>query len=108
VSGEKIELFFKPDSNELERAEAYGANGTVVVKDSKRTATGARLTYTVATETYLMTGSPVSAIEIAPGDCKKSVGAVLTFQRDVGTVSTSGSGVIRSTQNKIPCPAGSQ
>jgi lipopolysaccharide transport protein LptA len=108
VTGEKIELFFKPDSNELDRAEGYGANGSVIVKDSKRTATGARLTYTVATETYLMTGTPVTAIEIAPGDCKKSVGAVLTFQRDVGTVSTSGNGVIRSVQNQIPCPAGSQ
>jgi lipopolysaccharide transport protein LptA len=108
VTGEKIELFFKPDSNELERAEGYGANGSVTVKDSKRTATGERLTYTVATETYLMTGTPVTAIEIAPGDCKKSVGAVLTFQRDVGTVSTSGNGVIRSVQNQIACPAGSQ
>ena len=108
VTGEKIELFFKADSNELERAEGYGANGSVIVKDSKRTATGARLTYTAATDTYLMTGTPVTAIEIAPGDCKKSVGAVLTFQRDVGTVSTSGNGVIRSVQNQIACPAGSQ
>jgi lipopolysaccharide transport protein LptA len=108
VTGDKIELFFKPDSNELERAEGYGANGSVIVKDSKRTATGARLTYTAATDTYLMTGTPVTAIEIAPGDCKKSVGAVLTFQRDVGTVSTSGNGVIRSVQNQIACPAGSQ
>jgi lipopolysaccharide transport protein LptA len=108
VTGEKIELFFKADSNELERAEGYGANGSVIVKDSKRTATGARLTYTAATDTYLMTGTPVTAIEIAPGDCKKSIGAVLTFQRDVGTVSTSGNGVIRSVQNQIACPAGSQ
>lgn len=108
VTGEKIELFFKADSNELERAEGYGANGSVVVKDKKRTATGARLTYTVETETYLMTGTPVIAIETAPPDCKKSVGAVLTFQRDVGTVSTSGNGVIRSMQNSIVCPTGSQ
>lgn len=108
VNGEKIELFLKPDSNELERVEGYGANGSVVVKDSKRTATGARLTYTVETETYLMTGTPVIAIETAPPDCKKSVGAVLTFQRDVGTVSTSGNGVIRSMQNSIVCPTGSQ
>jgi lipopolysaccharide export system protein LptA len=108
VTGEKIELYFKPDSNELERAEGYGANGSVVVKEKKRTATGARLTYTVATETYLMTGTPVTAIEIEPNDCKKSVGAVLTFQKAVGTVSTSGNGVIRSVQNQIPCPAGPQ
>ena len=49
----------KPDTNELERAEGYGANGNVVVKESGRTATGARLTYTAETETYLMTGTPV-------------------------------------------------
>jgi lipopolysaccharide transport protein LptA len=104
VTGEKIELFLKPDSNELERVEGYGANGSVVVKQPGRTATGARLTYTVETDTYLMTGTPVIAIETAPPDCKKSVGAVLTFQRAVGTVSTSGNGVIRSVQNQIPCP----
>jgi lipopolysaccharide transport protein LptA len=104
VTGEKIELFLKPESNELERVEGYGANGSVVVKEKLRTATGARLTYTVATETYLMTGTPVVAIETAPPDCKKSVGAVLTFQRAVGTVSTSGNGVIRSVQNQIACP----
>lgn len=105
VTGEKIELFLKADTNELERAEGYGANGSVVVKDIGRTATGGRLTYTVETETYLMTGTPVIAIETAPPDCKKSVGAVLTFQRAVGTVSTSGNGVIRSVQNQIACPA---
>jgi lipopolysaccharide transport protein LptA len=104
VTAEKIELFFKPDSNELERAEGYGANGSVVVKETGRTATGARLTYTVETETYLMTGTPVVAIETAPPDCKKSIGAILTFQRAVGTVSTSGNGVIRSVQNQIACP----
>jgi lipopolysaccharide export system protein LptA len=108
VTGGKIELFLKPDGNELDRIEAYGENGTVIVKENGRTATGARLTYTVATETYLMTGTPVIAIESAPPDCKKSVGAVLTFQRAVGTVSTSGNGVIRSVQNQIACPAGPQ
>lgn len=105
VTGERIELFLKRDANELERAEGYGANGTVVVKETGRTATGSRLTYTVENETYVMTGTPVVAIETAPPDCKKSVGAVLTFQRAVATVSTAGNGVIRSMQNQIPCPA---
>ncbi len=108
LTGEKIELYMKPDTNELERVEGYGANGNVVVKESGRTATGARLTYTVETETYLMTGTPVVAVETTPPDCRKSVGAVLTFQRAVGTVSTSGNGVIRSVQNPIACPTGSQ
>ncbi len=105
VVGERIELFLKRDANELERAEGYGANGSVVVKETGRTATGARLTYTAEDETYVMTGTPVVAIETAPPDCKKSVGAVLTFQRAVGTVSTAGNGVIRSVQNQIACPA---
>ncbi len=108
VTGERIELHLKRETNELERAEGYGANGEVVVKEKGRTATGARLTYTVENETYVMTGTPVTAIEIAPPDCKKSVGAVLTFQRAVGTVSTAGNGVIRSMQNQIACPAGPQ
>jgi lipopolysaccharide transport protein LptA len=104
LTGEKIELFLKTGANELERAEGYGANGAVVVKENGRTATGARLTYTMADETYLMTGTPVTAIESTPPDCKRSVGAVLTFQRAVGSVSTSGNGVIRSVQNQIACP----
>lgn len=108
LTGEKIELFLRANANELERVEAYGANGSVVVKQEGRTATGARLTYTVETETYLMTGTPVTAIETAPGDCKKSDGAVLTFQRALGSVSTAGNGLIRSVQNQIPCPAESQ
>jgi lipopolysaccharide transport protein LptA len=108
LTGEKIELYMKPDSNELERVEGYGANGNVIIKESGRTASGARLTYTVETETYLMTGTPVVAVETTPPDCRKSVGAVLTFQRAVGTVSTSGNGVIRSVQNPIACPTGSQ
>ncbi|MEN3339601.1 MAG: hypothetical protein V7647_3277 [Acidobacteriota bacterium] len=108
LTGEKIELFLKANANELERVEGYGANGTVVVKETGRTATGARLTYTVENETYLMTGTPVVAIETNPPDCKKSIGAVLTFQRAVGTVSTSGNGVIRSVQNQIACPTGPQ
>ena len=37
VTGEKIELFLKADSNELERLEGYGANGAVVVKEKDRT-----------------------------------------------------------------------
>jgi len=108
LTGEKIELFLKANANELLRVEGYGANESVVVKQEGRIATGARLTYTVETETYLMTGTPVTAIETAPGDCKKSVGAVLTFQRAVASVSTSGNGVIRSVQTPIPCPAESR
>jgi lipopolysaccharide export system protein LptA len=105
VSAEKLELFLKPAANELERAEGYGANGTVIVKETGRTASGARLTYTVKSETYLMTGTPVKVIETTPPDCREHVGTVVTFVRAVDTVSMSGNGVIRAVVTQIACPA---
>ena len=81
------------------------ANGEVVVKQTGRTATGGRLTYTAANETYLMTGKPVIAIEIAPPDCKRSEGTTLTFQKSVDTTTMSGDGD-RILAKNIPCPAG--
>jgi lipopolysaccharide export system protein LptA len=105
VSGEKLELFLKPAANELERAEGYGANGTVVAREPFRTVSGARLTYTAKSENYLMTGTPVRVLETKPPNCTEHVGAVVTFQRAVDTVSMSGNGVIRATQAQIACPA---
>ncbi|MEP6916700.1 MAG: LptA/OstA family protein [Acidobacteriota bacterium] len=108
VSADKLELYLKPDTNELDRAEGYGDNGKVIVKEGGRTATGARLTYTAATKSYLITGTPVEGVELAPNDCKQSFGAVATFQRAVGTLEMQGNGVIRTTQKTIACPAGTR
>ncbi len=108
VTAEKLELFLVQGANELERAEGYGTNGAVIVKESGRVATGARLTYTAKDERYLMTGTPVEALETAPQDCKKSVGAVLTFQRAVDTVQMAGNELIRAVQTQITCPAGTR
>lgn len=105
VTAEKLELFLLSGANELEHAEGYGANGDVIVKESGRVATGARLTYTAKDQTYLMTGTPVKVVETTPPDCKESVGAVLTFQRAVDTVNMKGNGVIRTAQKQIACPA---
>lgn len=105
LTGEKLELFLAKDSNELERAEGYGANGAVIVKESKRIATGARVTYIAKDETYHMTGTPVEVVEIAPNDCKKSLGAVLTFQRAVDSVDMKGNALIRMESQPIACPA---
>ena len=104
LAGEKLELYLMKETNELERIEAYGANGSVIYKDSSRIATGARLTYEQKDETYHMTGTPVEAIEIAPNDCKKSVGATLTFQRSVDAITMKGPNLIRSIQQPIACP----
>jgi lipopolysaccharide transport protein LptA len=106
LAAEKLELFLKKDVNELERMEGYGANGAVVVKESGRIATGARVTYLASDQTYHMTGAPVEAIEMsAPNDCKKSVGATLTFQRAVDSISMKGPNLLRSVQQPIACPA---
>jgi lipopolysaccharide export system protein LptA len=104
VTAAKLELFLLPDSNELERAEGYGANSEVVVKENDRVATGARLTYTAKNQTYLMTGTPVRVVEQTPPDCKESVGAVLTFQRAADTVDLKGPGGIRTVSKQIACP----
>ncbi|MFL6280026.1 MAG: LptA/OstA family protein [Vicinamibacterales bacterium] len=105
VTAEKLELFLLKDVNELERVEGYGANGSVIVKESGRIATGARLTYLAKDQTYHLTGAPVEAVEIAPNDCKKSVGATLTFQRAVDSITMKGPNLIRSVQQPIACPA---
>jgi lipopolysaccharide export system protein LptA len=104
VVAEKLELFLKPGANELERAEGYGENGTVIVKESGRTASGARLTYTAKSESYLMTGTPVKVIETKAPDCREHFGATVTFVRAVDTVSMSGNGVNPVVQTRIPCP----
>lgn len=108
VTAEKLELFLVKGANELERAEGYGANGAVIVKEEDRIATGARLTYTAKDERYFMTGTPVQAVEIAPGDCKKSIGAVLTFRRSVDSVSMTGNNLIPALTEPIACPAGTR
>ena len=105
MSAEKLELFLLKDVNELERVEGYGANGSVIVKEGGRVATGGRLTYLAKDETYHMTGTPVEAVEIAQNDCKKSVGATLTFQRAVDSITMQGSNLIRALQQPIACPA---
>lgn len=108
LTAEKLELYLAKDSNELERAEGYGANGSVVVKENFRVATGARLTYFAKDETYHMTGTPVDVVEIKPDDCKKSLGAVLTFQRAVDSVNMKGNNLIRMESAPIACPAGTR
>jgi len=79
------------------------------VKESDRVATGARVTYLAKDETYHMTGTPVDVVEIKrPDDCKKSIGAVLVFQRAVDSVNMKGNNLIRMESAPIACPAGTQ
>ncbi|MBA2302876.1 MAG: hypothetical protein H0W08_09600 [Acidobacteria bacterium] len=109
VTGDKIELFLKTGANELERVEAYGANGNVQVREGKRLAKGAHLTYTAVDDRYLMVGTPVEVIEEKNGTCTLTEGATVTFDR-----TTENAGVQGSAAGNIPmraetlkaCPAG--
>jgi lipopolysaccharide transport protein LptA len=104
VTADKLELFMKSGSNELERAEGYGAKGSVVVKDERRTAKGDRLTYTTSDDTYVLTGKPVEVIEIMPNDCKQSFGTTLRFQRGGRSIGSLDGSADRARGVTIPCP----
>lgn len=107
VSGDRIQLFLKPDSNELERAEAYGTDGSVIVREGPRIAKGNRLTYTAETDHYLMTGTPVEVVEEQKGTCSITLGATVTFSRTSDTASVKGNGTFPHTGRTLPkCPAG--
>ena len=97
VNGEQIVLYLKPDVNELERAEATGANGTVRVRESNRIAEGAHLVYTSADERYVMTGSPVKIIEERKGTCTLTTGTSATFNR-----ASESAEVLGSASGRIP------
>jgi lipopolysaccharide export system protein LptA len=78
VTGDRIDLFLKEGGGELERAVA---EGSVVVREGPRTATGAHLVYTPADETYVMRGRPVQIEEHLPEGCRITEAASATFRR---------------------------
>ena len=107
VTGEKIELFLKADGNELDRAEAYGANGQVQVREGHRLAKGSHLTYTAADDQYLMTGTPVEIIQEKDGTCTRTVGFTATFNRTTEGASVQGDdNITMQTATLKACPAG--
>ncbi|MBA3637977.1 MAG: LPS export ABC transporter periplasmic protein LptC [Acidobacteria bacterium] len=105
VTGDRIELFLKPGVNELERAVAYGANGSVVVREGQRLGKGDHLTYTAADDNYMMTGRPVEVIEEKNGTCSLTVGAEVTFSRRTETASAKGNAAFPGTMTTLKtCP----
>lgn len=87
VVGDRIELYLQPKVNELDRAVA---DGNVVVKESNRIAKGAHLTHTASDQKYVLTGAPVDVDERTPPECKRTIGATVTFYRAAGDVVVEG------------------
>lgn len=105
VTGDTIQLYMKPDANELERAEAYGTTEPVVVREALRTAKGSRLTYTAATDEYFMVGTPVEIIEEKKGGgCVLALGATATFNRTADSAHVSALPPNEIEQRTIACP----
>jgi lipopolysaccharide export system protein LptA len=101
VTGNRIQLTLADKENQLERAVA---EGNVVVVEGRRRAKGDHLTYTAATETYVMTGKPVEVEERSPPNCGDTTGATLTFRRAVDNVEVVGiPGVVTTHFTPKPC-----
>ena len=106
LTGDRIELFLKTGANEVERAEAYGTSGKVVIKEGRRIATGSRLTYTAKTEEYLIVGTPVEIIEEEKGNCSRMIGSTAVFNRAAGSTKVQGEPFVTETTSLKECPAG--
>jgi lipopolysaccharide export system protein LptA len=102
LTADRTELYLREGGKELERAVS---DGSVVVKESGRTATGQHLVYTASTDTYVMTGKPVEIIEKEATGCKQTVGAKLTFNRSNAGVRMENDGLQLVDAKSIPCPA---
>jgi len=93
MTAARIELFLKPSGDELERAEAYE---NLTLREQSRETKGAKLIYTTADETYVITGAPVRVVD----QCKReTVGRTLTFNKGADTIVVDGNSQIR-TQTK--------
>ena len=93
MTADKIELYLKPSGDELDRAEAYEK---LTLREQNRKTTGARMTYTTANETYVVTGLPVAIVD----ECgRETKGRKLTFVKATDTVVVDGGGQVR-TQTK--------
>jgi len=89
----RIELYLKPSGDELERAEAFE---NVTLREQNRETKGAKMIYTTANETYVVTGAPVKIID----ECQReTTGKTLTFNKGTDRIVVDGGTQIR-TQTK--------
>jgi lipopolysaccharide transport protein LptA len=103
VTADKIELYLAEQGGQLERAEAYGTNGSVVSRQEMRRAYGNRLTYISAKDEYTMMGTPVRVYDDTPPNCKVTSGDTLTFYRTTDTITSRGNEVANTKTESIAC-----
>jgi LPS export ABC transporter protein LptC len=90
MTAARIELYLKPSGDELERAEAFES---VTLREQNRETTGAKMIYTTANETYVVTGAPVKIVD----ECQReTTGKTLTFNKGTDRIVVDGSSQIRT------------
>jgi lipopolysaccharide export system protein LptA len=94
VSASRIELYLNPAGDDVERAEAYAEGSEkMTLREQNRTTTGARLTYTAAQETYVVTGLPALVVD----ECgRETTGKTLTMVKSTDTIVVDGNQQIRT------------
>jgi LPS export ABC transporter protein LptC/lipopolysaccharide transport protein LptA len=99
LTAERVELYLAESGNELERLEAYDA---VKLRDERYRVDGARLSYTAASDEYVVTGRPVTAVD----DCNRtSTGHTLIYMRSTDRiVLTRDDGRRTQTDGTTKCP----
>jgi lipopolysaccharide export system protein LptA len=104
LHGNKIDLYLREGGSELDRAEA---DTNVEVTDVKLNATGAHMVYTAADDTYVMTGTPVVAIQKdEKNQCKQTDGTTLTYVRPVDRLRVDAMPGLPFISTSLPsCPA---
>src|SRR3954447_523714 len=93
MTASRIELYLNPWGDELDRAEAYD---NLTLREQNRETRGSKMIYTTASETYVITGTPVKIVD----QCKReTIGRTLTFNKGTDSVVVDGNSQIR-TQTK--------
>jgi LPS export ABC transporter protein LptC/lipopolysaccharide transport protein LptA len=96
LTGARIEVFFKPSGEELERIEGYDK---VKLRADTQTTTGRRVTYFGDEGRYLMDGAPVKIVD----ECgRETTGHTLTFYRSTDRIVIDGQ-IRTQTKGKSSC-----
>jgi lipopolysaccharide export system protein LptA len=101
LSAATVDLFLKPEGNELERAEASHPNNGIVLREQGRQTKGSNLSYSAADERYDVSGAPVTVVD----QCGRTTsGRTLTFRKATDTIEIDGNRRVRTqTKNGTKC-----
>lgn len=101
LSAATVDLYLKPEGNELERAEAFHPSNGIALREQGRQTTGSKLTYSTADERYDVTGAPVTVVD----QCGRTTsGRTLTFRKATDTIEIDGNRRVRTqTKNGSKC-----